>query len=91
MKKVINVLLLIGISILYLLIVGNYIINNSLYNVISNTFTSKRISSNIITAVYNKVPNISINKLSDLQVKLEKSPYIDSISKKYIDTIDNLN
>lgn len=87
MKKVINVLLIIGISILYLLIVGNYIINNSLYNVISNTFTSKRISSNIITAVYNKVPNISINKLSDLQVKLEKSPYIDSISKKYIDTM----
>lgn len=87
MKKFINILLILAISVLYLLIIGNYIINNNLYTTISNTFTGKRISSNIITAIYNKVPNISVDKLSDLQEKLGKSPYIDSISKKYIDTM----
>lgn len=87
MKKIINILLVMVISILYLLIIGNYIINNNLYSTISSRFTAKRISSNIITTIYNKNPNIPIDKLSDLQNKIEKSKYMDSISKKYIDAM----
>ena len=52
MKKFINILLILAISVLYLLIIGNYIINNNLYTTISNTFTGKRISSNIVNKYF---------------------------------------
>ena len=87
MKKICNVILIIAISIIYLLIVGNHIINKNLYSMISDTFTGKRIASNIVTAVFNKVPGVDIDKLADIQAKIEQSPYIDSISKKYIDAM----
>lgn len=89
MKKVCNIILIVLISLSYLLIVGNYIINKNLYSTISSTFTSKRIASNIVTAIFNRVPETSINKLSNIQSTIEKSPYIDSISKKYIDAMVN--
>lgn len=87
MKKIYNVILIIAISIIYLLIVGNHIINKNLYPMISDTFTGKRIASNIVTAVFNKAPGVDIDKLADIQAKIEQSPYIDSISKKYIDAM----
>ncbi len=87
MKKIYNTIIIILISIIYLLFVGNYIINKNLYATISSTFTGKRIASNIVTAVFNKVPGVSIDKLATIQADIEKSPYIDSISKKYIDAM----
>lgn len=87
MKKVYNTILIIMIAIVYLLLVGNYIINKNLYTVISNTFTSKRIASNIITAVFNVDGEISIDELAKIQSNIEKSSYMDSISKKYIDAM----
>lgn len=51
---------------------------------ISDTFTGKRIASNIVTAVFNKAPGVDIDKLADIQAKIEQSPYIDSISKNIL-------
>lgn len=89
MKKILNVLIILIITISYLFLTGNYIINNNLYSTISSAFTSKRVSSNIITAIYNKVPNISIEKLGSIQSSIESSPYMNDISKKYVNAMVN--
>lgn len=87
MKKIFNVLIILVIVISFLFLTGNYIINKNLYSTISGAFTGKRVSSYVITAIYNKIPNMPIEKLGSIQSSIESSPYMDDISKKYVNAM----
>lgn len=87
MKKIFNALIILIIVISYLFLTGNYIINKNLYSTISSMFTGKRVSSYIITAVYNKIPNMPIEKLGSIQSSIESSSYMDDISEKYVNAM----
>lgn len=87
MKKIFNALIILIIVISYLFLTGNYIINKNLYSTISSMFTGKRVSSYIITAVYNKIPNMPIEKLGSIQSSIESSLYMDDISEKYVNAM----
>lgn len=87
MKKVFNVLIILVIVISYLFLTGNYIINKNLYSTISSMFTGKRVSSYVITAIYNKIPNMPIEKLGSIQSSIESSPYMNDISEKYVNAM----
>lgn len=87
MKKVFNVLIILVIVISFLFLTGNYIINKNLYSTISSAFTGKRVSSYVITAIYNKIPNMTIEKLGSIQSSIESSPYMNDISKKYVNAM----
>lgn len=87
MKKVFNVLIILVIVISYLFLTGNYIINKNLYSTISSMFTGKRVSSYVITAIYNKIPNMPIERLGSIQSSIESSPYMNDISEKYVNAM----
>lgn len=87
MKKLINFLIITVVVLLTIVLTFSFTSEKIITNAVSNVYTKDRVVSNIISKVRNKLPNLSQDKLRELQIKLKQSSDLDKISNKYLDAI----
>ncbi len=84
MKKLAKILITIFTILLMFVIVFGFTSRPIISNTISNLFTKERIVANLINEIRNELPNLTNDKIREIQVILEKSEQIDKISSKYL-------